>query len=322
MKPNHKKYDIIGDIHGHADTLRVLLAKLGYTESNGCYRHDERMAVFVGDFIDRGPKIRETLRIVRDMTDRGHALAVLGNHEWNALRYHTLGPDGKPLRPHTAKNEGQHRATLNQIAEPFPDEWAEWLAWFKTIPLFLDLIGVRVVHASWSSKATAVIGERRFAEDQLLFAASVEGSDEERAVRALLNGPEVLLPPNIEFLDKEGHAHEDIRARWCGPRRGTQITYRDLVFPPSNEPPAIMAPAELLAELNHYDESEPPVIFGHYWMPPAVPVAVAKNAACVDYSVASKTGGLLAAYRWDGEREIKLQNFRWVSSVSQSLVVK
>jgi predicted MPP superfamily phosphohydrolase len=83
---NH--YDIIGDIHGYADTLRALLAKLGYTERAGVYRHAERIAVFVGDFIDRGPKIRETLRIVRAMADSGIALAVLGNHEWNALRYH------------------------------------------------------------------------------------------------------------------------------------------------------------------------------------------------------------------------------------------
>lgn len=56
-------YDIIGDIHGHADELIRLLDKLGYKKSNGYYRHPvtERKAIFVGDFIDRGPKIRETL---------------------------------------------------------------------------------------------------------------------------------------------------------------------------------------------------------------------------------------------------------------------
>ena len=32
-------YDIIGDIHGHADKLESLLAKLGYRNRNGCWRH-------------------------------------------------------------------------------------------------------------------------------------------------------------------------------------------------------------------------------------------------------------------------------------------
>jgi len=48
-------YDLIGDIHGHADALERLLTKLGYAPRRGCYRHPERQAIFLGDFIDRGP---------------------------------------------------------------------------------------------------------------------------------------------------------------------------------------------------------------------------------------------------------------------------
>jgi hypothetical protein len=48
-------YDLIGDIHGHADALRRLLATLGYTRHQGGYRHSDRRAIFLGDFIDRGP---------------------------------------------------------------------------------------------------------------------------------------------------------------------------------------------------------------------------------------------------------------------------
>jgi len=47
-------YDIIGDIHGHAGALCVLLKDMGYQEHGGVWRHAERKAVFVGDFIDRG----------------------------------------------------------------------------------------------------------------------------------------------------------------------------------------------------------------------------------------------------------------------------
>lgn len=47
---------------------------------------------FVGDFLDRGPEIRETLRLVRGMLEAGSALAVLGNHEWQRLRFSHSGP--------------------------------------------------------------------------------------------------------------------------------------------------------------------------------------------------------------------------------------
>ena len=57
-------YDIIGDVHGHASQLEALLKKLGYEKKNGCYRHSERTVIFVGDLIDRGPEIQETLTLL------------------------------------------------------------------------------------------------------------------------------------------------------------------------------------------------------------------------------------------------------------------
>jgi hypothetical protein len=89
-----QKYDIIGDIHGYATQLHWLLRKLEYSEESGAYRHPDRKVIFLGDFIDRGPEIRETLRVVRAMVDSGSALAVMGNHEFNALAYHTPDGDG------------------------------------------------------------------------------------------------------------------------------------------------------------------------------------------------------------------------------------
>ena len=73
---NHdmNKYDIIGDIHGHADELQALLEILGYQQGS----HPEgRKVIFLGDYIDRGPKIREVLETVRGMVDAGQALAIL-----------------------------------------------------------------------------------------------------------------------------------------------------------------------------------------------------------------------------------------------------
>ena len=80
--------DLIGDIHGHADKLEKLLLKLGYKKSNGVYAHPKRKVLFVGDYIDRGPKIRETLEIVKSMVDSNNAIALMGNHEYNAICCH------------------------------------------------------------------------------------------------------------------------------------------------------------------------------------------------------------------------------------------
>jgi hypothetical protein len=41
------------------------------------------------------------------------------------------------------------------------------------------------------------------------------------------------------------------------------------------------------------------------------PAPLADNIGCLDYSVA-KPGGKLAAYRWDGEKKIEPEKFRWV----------
>ena len=84
-------FDVIPDIHGQADKLKSALGNLGYRERNGAWRHSDptRHVVFLGDFIDRGPDNREVIRIVRSMLDAGIASAVMGNHELNAIHFHT-----------------------------------------------------------------------------------------------------------------------------------------------------------------------------------------------------------------------------------------
>ncbi len=45
-------YDIIGDIHGHAEALKELLGNLGYKSIRGVWQHSNRKVIFVGDYID------------------------------------------------------------------------------------------------------------------------------------------------------------------------------------------------------------------------------------------------------------------------------
>ena len=85
-------FDIIGDIHGCFDELVELLAKLGYeisTRSDGetvVQPPQGRKAIFVGDFVDRGPKVPEVLRLVMRMQKTGAALCVPGNHDVKLVR--------------------------------------------------------------------------------------------------------------------------------------------------------------------------------------------------------------------------------------------
>jgi len=86
-RSEHGPFDIVGDVHGCADELEELLGLLGYEPVDGAYRHpDGRRAVFVGDLVDRGPRILDTVAIVHAMVEQGSALAVPGNHDMKLVR--------------------------------------------------------------------------------------------------------------------------------------------------------------------------------------------------------------------------------------------
>ena len=84
-------FDIIGDIHGCCDELEALLGQLGYTVVNTdggpVHMHPEgRKAVFLGDLVDRGPRVLDTLKLVQQMVAAGTALCVPGNHDMKLLK--------------------------------------------------------------------------------------------------------------------------------------------------------------------------------------------------------------------------------------------
>lgn len=98
-RDEHGPFDIIGDIHGCCDELEDLLEELGYEagvektnelgwgSGSKVYAHPQgRKAVFVGDLVDRGPRVLDTLRIVRNMHEQGTGLCVPGNHDIKLLR--------------------------------------------------------------------------------------------------------------------------------------------------------------------------------------------------------------------------------------------
>jgi protein phosphatase len=93
LKHEHGPFDIIGDLHGCADELEILLDQLGYQISTDpqlerpVFQHSEgRKLIFLGDLMDRGPRNLDTYQIVRSMVKTGSALCVPGNHDTKLLR--------------------------------------------------------------------------------------------------------------------------------------------------------------------------------------------------------------------------------------------
>jgi polynucleotide kinase-phosphatase len=96
LKHEHGPFDIIGDVHGCFDELLDLLKQLGYSveaQANGdeapgylVKPPEGRKAVFLGDLVDRGPKIPDVLRLAMSMVEAGTALCVPGNHDIKLMR--------------------------------------------------------------------------------------------------------------------------------------------------------------------------------------------------------------------------------------------
>ena len=87
LKHEHGPFDIIGDIHGCYDELIALLGDLGYQiDGEQVTPPPGPKAVFLGDLVDRGPKIPQVLRLVMGMVAAGTALCVPGNHDVKLMR--------------------------------------------------------------------------------------------------------------------------------------------------------------------------------------------------------------------------------------------
>jgi len=309
VSQSDQAYDIIGDVHGQARELTSLLKDLGYSDETGVWRHPERKVIFLGDFIDRGPFQREVVDIAKGMVDAGEALAVMGNHEFNAIAFYTDRGDGTYLRKRNNKHVSQHRAFLDQFAKDLNEEdpWGTAIAWFKTLPMWLDLGNLRIVHACWSQNAIDYLElnhQGPVLTDDLLVKASTKGTDEYDHIEVLLKGLEIPLPGDASFNDKDGFERKNIRVRWWDAEADT---YQKAFLGPESVVPLIPDLPIAQGRGQIYSKDAPPVFIGHYWREELE--LFAHNIACTDYSVA-KPGGMLAAYRWDGEQTLDIAKFK------------
>ena len=306
MREELGQYDIIGDIHGRWDKLEPLLAELGYHHDGQCHVHGHgRELIFLGDLIDpRGDYpngTREVLGCVRDMVAGGQAQCILGNHEYNFVAYHTPDGQGGYLRPHSDKNERMHRGTHEAFANHYEEIEEVWLPWIKTLPFFLDLPDLRVVHACWHTGHLKLLAGKTLADEHLLRESARKHTAEFHAVEAVLKGLELPMPEGESFSDHAGNPRSEFRARWWS-KEEAQPTPRNMVFPPRDEFSETFLESESVNSLPGYDRSEKPLFIGHYYKPAdSDKEPEAPNLCCLDFSAAEN--GALAAYRFDGPRD-------------------
>ena len=313
-------FDVIGDVHGMGTELVELLTHLGYENTNGRFAHPTRRAVFVGDFVDRGPEQRLAVETAKAMVDAGTALAVMGNHEFNAIAFHTPDPNkpGQHLRRRTDRNREQSAVFLEAVKEDSTLH-AEYIEWFQSLPMWLDLDGLRVIHACWDEAAMANLPDGPTLTTDVLIAATQKGTPEYEAIETLLKGPEI--PINPPYHDKDGFHRDNARFAWWSHAN----TLGDMIEVPAkcthhtdNACPGHEGePWQLANPTKHterpvatYPSDAPPVLFGHYWRRGTPNATEAPNAACTDYSAVK--GGHLVAYRWSGEQKLDAERFVWV----------
>jgi len=298
------KIDFIGDIHGYSEKLKMLLYKLGYSDDKGYFHHPDRQVVFVGDYIDRGPDNIGVVDIVERMVDNGSAKALMGNHEYNAILFNTLGKKGY-LRPHLIKNYKQHSETLLQYLGK-QKEYDDMIKWFKTLPLYIETDEYRACHACFDNQSIQFLkkhtNEGILTDDQFVKSAK-HNTNFSNAVEVTCKGLEVRLPSGSSFNDKDGTERHDIRVKWWENPQGKTYKQMSVISDIKMEKNDFDIP------MNHYANSQVPVFFGHYWLK-GTPKLLKKNICCLDYSVAKN--GYLVAYRWDGEKSLLASNLVWV----------
>lgn len=300
-------YDIIGDIYGHSEKLKKLLGELGYRKNkDGIFTHSNRKVIFLGNFINNGPQIKETLEIIKKMSDFGSAYTLLGYQEYSILCYCTKDKD-EYLHKHNNKNSNQHLKTLREFNNGKSEDLNYYLEWFMNLPLFFNMDGMRAVSACWYNQNIDFINEKynNHLTDEFLKKSVDKSSFEYKAIDETLKGKRVSLPEGIIIKDIYGNKKKSLRIKWWERPEGK--TYKEYSISKYNdEVPDINV---LLNEsendlLEGYHEDRKPLFVGYYNL--NEPKLLNSNVICMNSNI-NETNKLYA-YRWFGENNLIKDN--------------
>lgn len=135
MKKQRRRRIVIGDVHGHYDGLMALLEEIAPGNQDEVY--------FLGDLIDRGPKSAQVVSFVRNSPYK----CLLGNHEHMMLNAMPEGKVDRSAWQAWLYSGGRETIESYRELEVMPYEDLEWI---KSLPAYLDLGDVWLVHAGVS----------------------------------------------------------------------------------------------------------------------------------------------------------------------------
>ena len=262
---------------------------------------------FLSECIDRGKSSLDVLKTVKFLVDCGDAIALLGNHEFNAVLYHTLRKNHRDIaeevdkycRPHTEKNVKQHLDTLDDFKR-HEEDILPWVDWLKSLPLFYETDEFLAIHACPVTHDLVELKKLLKTHDnslseEFIQQAAYGNCGEHQIVENLLKGPEIALPKGISFHDKDGHVRKSIRLNWWNlfnPAKKITNWFQLALSVPDKSRIELEKEAvsqDLLDELtNTYRIPKEKMIFvGHYWLK-GIPEKMSESIVCLDYSVARK----------------------------------
>jgi hypothetical protein len=247
--------DVIGDIHGHLGALNKLGYFLGYNVTGGWSHRQNRILVFVGDLVDRGPDSLGVVRLVMGLVKAGRAVCLMGNHEYNLVGYN-LGIE---------KAKASNRRTVEDV-DKRRGEWQQPLEFLQGLPLGIDLPGLRIIHAVWHNRC--VEGCRRFLAP--ISPSMSEGAAAWLWKHAVLGSPfdDKGLPPNLpsnQAVPPGKDSYHEVLIK------GFEIEAPEPFMDIDNKERFLLRAMWWDPDDDHSDQipTDKLTIFGHYWnLPP------------------------------------------------------
>ncbi len=124
---------VIGDVHGHYDSLMILLEAIDPSSEDQVY--------FLGDLIDRGS---QSYQVVEFVKNSGYQ-CLLGNHEQMFVDIALSGDSHSPAFEAWLYSGG--RSTIKSYGTNKIDSENEHIQWMQQLPTYLDLGDLWLVHA-------------------------------------------------------------------------------------------------------------------------------------------------------------------------------
>lgn len=285
--------DFIGDIHGHYSKFIQLIEKLGYCydSTSNMYLHPQgRKLVVLGDFINVGMNNSDVLSCLYNMSKKGNAYIISGNHEYFlALLY-----------VKTIQNKNTLWYYIQRHYFPIYTEFVNkkellysYIEWLLELPIFIDFGKSKAIHAIWDENAIKFVKNHNSIK-QMIDYISINPKFKDQLNKLIMG---------ITYKSKN-NMNKPIFFRFKWWENSDNIPINQL-FVHKTEHFPLQLEKDINLESMKIKTTHYPVFFGHYNLQ-GFPYLTNPTKCCLDFGGAK--GGFLTAYRWNGEDVLNANN--------------